>query len=259
MDESALCADLERRYLECFCRRTREGFFVRYADPALPEMIDHNFWELRKPVGERLLRKTLEERLSAARAAGASHFRLELGFDPAGQPDAFPPGGEAEHCGRWALRPDPAAVAQWGGAPEAEVRPLAAPEDAEALAELELAADGERCGRVFCLRRAERRSRVYRSGGPCRCLLAWEAGRAAGACTLFCHGGGAVLEDLLVRPEDRRRGIGGALLRAAALRALAEGCGLLVLTADEEDTPRVWYASLGFVKQEDVWALTWRL
>jgi GNAT superfamily N-acetyltransferase len=68
-----------------------------------------------------------------------------------------------------------------------------------------------------------------------------------------------VLEDLLVRPEDRRRGIGGALLRAAALRALAEGCGLLVLTADEEDTPRVWYASLGFVKQEDVWALTWRL
>src|SRR5574344_1644606 len=83
MEKNGLCAEADRRYLECFCRRSRDGLFVRYADPALPDMYCHNFLELRARIGDRLLRKTLEERLHAARAGGAVFFRLELGFDPA--------------------------------------------------------------------------------------------------------------------------------------------------------------------------------
>ncbi|MCI2057798.1 MAG: GNAT family N-acetyltransferase [Oscillibacter sp.] len=256
MEENA--ALLGQKYLECFCRRSRDGFFVRYADPALPDMYCHNFLELKKPVGTLLLRKTLEERIAAARAAGAAFFRLELGIEPASLPGAFPQGGEPEHNGLYRLAPERAAVERWASPPECAIRPMADSADTAALAEIELSnADG--CGRGFCLRRAERRARVYTSGGPCRNFLADWNGQAAGTCVLFTYGGMGRLEDLVVRPELRRRKIASSLLRTLVLRGMDDGCRVFFLTADEDDTPKALYRALGFEKTVDTWALTWRL
>lgn len=259
MEKNGLCAEADRRYLECFCRRSRDGLFVRYADPALPDMYCHNFLELRARIGDRLLRKTLEERLHAARAGGAVFFRLELGFDPAAAPEAFPEGGETEHNGSYLLLPHRAQVERWAFCPGCQVRQMTDPAEAAALAELDMTLDGSGCDRDFCVRRAERKTRVYISGGKCRNYLARLDGVTAGECTLFEHGETAKLEDLAVAPDLRHRKVASSLLRTLALQAMDDGCTALCLTADEDDTPKEMYTALGFRRVDERWAITWRL
>lgn len=254
MEELELLNTVNRKYLECFCRRGRDGFFVRYNDPALPDMYCHNFLALKKSMNPRLLRKTLTEKMESARAAGQPYFRLELEEDPALRPEAYPEGGEVEHNGIYVLTPSRAEVESWTFSPEISVRPITAQSDAKALAAIQAdASDAD-----FCERRAERKTRVFVSGG-CRNFLAYRGETPVGTCELFEAGGAAKLEDLSVRPEFRHQKAASTLLRTLALTALDDGCATLTLTADEDDTPRALYRALGFRKVAETWAITWKL
>lgn len=256
MGEQELLSNINRSYLECFCRRSRDGFFIRYWDPALPDMYCYNFLYLKKTMNSRLLLKTLTEKMENCAAAGQSYFRLELEEDPALRPSAYPAGGEIEHNGIYTLRPSRADVERWPFSPEISIRPMSAQSDAKALLEIHssmpLAFEMD-----FCRRRAERTTRVYLSGG-CRDFLAYCGETPAGSCELFEHGSAAKLEDLCVRSELRRRKVASTLLRTLALTALDDGCEMLTLTADENDTPRKFYQALGFRKAADIWAITWK-
>jgi GNAT superfamily N-acetyltransferase len=54
------------------------------------------------------------------------------------------------------------------------------------------------------------------------------------------------LEDLFVRPEHRKRGIGVSLMRALAREAIARGCGRFVWQVLDWNEPAIgFYASLG--------------
>jgi GNAT superfamily N-acetyltransferase len=70
-----------------------------------------------------------------------------------------------------------------------------------------------------------------------------------GLCRIDEVGGGAHLEQLSVRPDHGRRGLGRALLRAACTWAASQGYGELTL-ATYRDVPwnGPFYASEGFVE-----------
>lgn len=60
----------------------------------------------------------------------------------------------------------------------------------------------------------------------------------------------AYLQDILVAPQHRRSGIGGALLDAVI--GASEGIRQLVLLTDDEARQRAFYESRGFVEAHDV-------
>lgn len=256
MEDQELLSTVNRKYLECFCRRRRDGFFVRYTDPALPDMYCHNFLYLKKAMSPQLLLKALNEKTAAARAAGQKYFRLELEEDPALRPEAYPAGGETEHNGTYVLTPCRADVENWPFSPEFSIRAMTAQSDAKALTEVQM---DMAYGTEFCERRAERKTRVFISGSGCRNFLAFSGEVPAGTCELFESGSTAKLEDLCVRPEFRHRKAASTLLRTLTLTALDDGCERLTLTADENDTPKALYQTLGFRKAADSWAITWEL
>jgi GNAT superfamily N-acetyltransferase len=92
-------------------------------------------------------------------------------------------------------------------------------------------------------------------------LLAASEGDAVGF-ALFFHNfstflgrKGLYLEDLFVKPEHRRRGVGKALLLAVARIAHERGCGRFEWMALDWNTPAIdFYKSLGAVEHPE-----WRL
>jgi GNAT superfamily N-acetyltransferase len=96
---------------------------------------------------------------------------------------------------------------------------------------------------------------------PFECLLAEDAGRAAGFALFFQSYStwrgrpGIWLEDLFVREEDRGRGIGEALLRAVARTAVERACGRLEFSVLDWNEPAIrFYRSLGAAAM-DQWTI----
>ncbi|MGE0422309.1 MAG: GNAT family N-acetyltransferase [Reyranellaceae bacterium] len=56
-----------------------------------------------------------------------------------------------------------------------------------------------------------------------------------------------LLEDMIVRPDHRGRGVGLQLIEAAIARATAEGCARITLLTDEDNNQAQWfYGRAGF-------------
>jgi GNAT superfamily N-acetyltransferase len=83
------------------------------------------------------------------------------------------------------------------------------------------------------------------TGAKCT-ILARSADRPAGAAFVACIGQDAMLHALEVRPHQRRRGVGGILLHAAANWASLQGAVRLSLVVTAQNTAaRALYARLG--------------
>jgi len=63
------------------------------------------------------------------------------------------------------------------------------------------------------------------------------------------------IEDLYVRPEDRRRGVGRALLEAVEKRCAARGASYVEAQVEDEEA-RAFYAALGYEVQPGVRVLS---
>lgn len=62
-----------------------------------------------------------------------------------------------------------------------------------------------------------------------------------------CGGKVALLEDMIVRPEKRGKGLGGKLLQAAIDQAIREGCLRITLLTDRSNDAAIrFYQSRGF-------------
>ena len=70
---------------------------------------------------------------------------------------------------------------------------------------------------------------MSRVAGPKAAIMARAGDRPSGACFVACDGPVAMLHALEVRPERRRQGAGGHLLRAAANWAAEQGAETLAL------------------------------
>ena len=79
-------------------------------------------------------------------------------------------------------------------------------------------------------------------------VLAYRLNMSAGG--LF-----ASIEDVHVRPEARRRGVGRALLRAADKRCAARGISYVEVQV-EDDAAEKFYTALGFEREEGVHVLS---
>lgn len=90
-------------------------------------------------------------------------------------------------------------------------------------------------------------------------VLLAEVGGATAGYALYFHNystfharRGLYLEDLFVRPEFRRRGIGKQLLARLAATAVARGCARFEWAVLDWNTPSIdFYRSLGAVAQQD--------
>jgi GNAT superfamily N-acetyltransferase len=85
-----------------------------------------------------------------------------------------------------------------------------------------------------------------RRGDAFTWYLALVGGRATGHFSERTRGGVGYLEDLMVLPEYRMRGIATALVQRCAASARAKGAALVFLPADANDTPKDMYARMGF-------------
>jgi 8-oxo-dGTP diphosphatase len=85
-------------------------------------------------------------------------------------------------------------------------------------------------------------------------LVAERGGQVAGVAALSLHqtlrGWQATLEELVVAPSQRRRGLGAALLWSAAHLAQARGCTALHVIAPQDETARDFLVAGGFVAGE---------
>ncbi len=87
---------------------------------------------------------------------------------------------------------------------------------------------------------------MERVAGPKTAVLARMEDRPAGVAFVAVVGDEAMLHALEVRPQQRRRGVGAVLLRAAANWAAAEGAARLSLAVTEQNlAARALYARAG--------------
>jgi predicted GNAT family N-acyltransferase len=119
-----------------------------------------------------------------------------------------------------------------------EVRPA---RDAAELRQALALRDDVFCGEQGVSAAAERDGR----DGEALHLVAVSDGRVLGTCRLVFGPGSAFLGRLAVERDERRRGIGGAILREAAERARAAGASRIGLHAQLD--VRELYAAGGYV------------
>jgi GNAT superfamily N-acetyltransferase len=139
---------------------------------------------------------------------------------------------------------------------EVEVRPAAANALSEPLKLLEEALrDGEPLPQAF----AERLARDV-DGGDLEVLSARAGGRLVGVAVLAFRPGVSLgadfasVEELHVRPEERGRGVGRALLAAVGERCRGHGVSYVEVQTDEVTAP--FYEALGFELEEGVRVLS---
>lgn len=90
---------------------------------------------------------------------------------------------------------------------------------------------------------------MARAAGPHSAILGRSGDRPAGAAFVAIHDGIAMLHALEVRPSQRRQGVGGHLLRAAANWAADQGAQVLSLVVTRQNAAaRALYARAGMAE-----------
>ncbi len=121
-----------------------------------------------------------------------------------------------------------------------EIRPIVDESGWRDLEGLIEADDGNNDGGVETFRLARRRGDAF------TWYLAYVDGRPAGHFSERTRDAIGYLEDLMVLPQYRLRGIATALVQRCALSARSKGAAIVFLPADANDTPKDMYLRMGF-------------
>ncbi len=87
-----------------------------------------------------------------------------------------------------------------------------------------------------------------------RFFVADVEGRPASVCELYAIDGVAQIESVTTLEEFRGRGLGSAVVLAAARSARGDGCDVVFLVAEDADWPKDLYARLGFDPVSRFWS-----
>ena len=145
--------------------------------------------------------------------------------------------------------------------PRHDIRP-ATREDVPVLFELIRArAEYEKLSDMVVTDAAQLERELFAAGSPVEALLCFAAGEAVGMAiythnfSTFLGRKGLYLEDLFVRPGDRGRGYGKALLLTLARIAHERGCGRFEWMVLDWNAPSIkFYEGLGAVQMKE-WKL----
>jgi GNAT superfamily N-acetyltransferase len=131
-------------------------------------------------------------------------------------------------------------VALGGKAAEVEIRPLDGEQGWSDLQRLMEQDGGNNDGGAETFQLARRRGAAF------TWYLAYAGGLPVGHFSERTRDGIGYLEDLMVLPEHRMKGIATALVHRCAASARDKGAGIVFLPAAAEDTPKLMYARMGF-------------
>ena len=142
-----------------------------------------------------------------------------------------------------------------------KIRPAARADTPEILEFIRSLAEYERLAHEVEATEARIEETLFGGESCAHCVLAYAGDKAAGFAIYFHNYStflakpGLYLEDLLVKPEFRGRGIGKALLLHLAGVARERGCGRMEWTVLDWNTPAIeFYRSIG-AQLMDEWKL----
>jgi GNAT superfamily N-acetyltransferase len=95
---------------------------------------------------------------------------------------------------------------------------------------------------------------VYEREAGARFFVAEVDGQPASVCELYVLGDVAQVEDVNTIEEFRNRGLGSAVVLAAAAAARARGADVVFLIADDAEWPKDLYSRLGFDPVSRFWS-----
>lgn len=90
------------------------------------------------------------------------------------------------------------------------------------------------------------KNRVWHDAVETKHFAARLDGRIASGCDLYIDGGIGQIEDVETFEEAQNKGLARAVVGSAAAAAVAAGCNLIFLNADDDDWPKLFYRKLGF-------------
>ena len=138
------------------------------------------------------------------------------------------------------------------------IRPATCHDVATILRFIRALAEYEKLSHAAVATEALLREHLFGSSPAASVLIAESDGRPAGfalyftSFSTFLARPGIYLEDLFVNPEDRRKGIGKALLQAVAADAVGRRCGRLEWAVLDWNSPAIaFYRSVGAVPMDD--------
>lgn len=236
-------------YVRCFSSCAKEPDAVRFRDPLLPEMYDHNYTHLGTGASGGALSERIRREIGICRSQGMGfcHIMLDGAVDSS-QFSQIPILAKETRYGYYTR-----SLAGWGnpkpgGAVDCSVKKAEGAEAAGEILLLELEQDGVAPGNAFYSKRAARRALAYLSEGGVDSFLCYSGIQAVGRCDLFINDALAKIEDFMVLPDRQRRGYGTALLNSVMEAAAAGGAREAYLVTDEDDTPKEMYLKYGFRK-----------
>jgi spore maturation protein CgeE len=242
----------EIAFKKCFSKWAETDQLIRFSDPELPDMYDHNMTLIKTHGMTTIDIETciLAEFKNASENGAAFSKCICDKFIDESSLGTLPGEPSITHYGFYLL--DCSRVEEWKENVECKTRIAASHQDIEDLLTLELANYGEERGEDFCTRRVNRIGEIFLSPGRIDACLIYHDEELAGKCDLFLHKSTAKIEDFDVKTDLRKQYIGTTLLKSVVKDALNRGADEIYLVTDEDDTVKDMYRNLGF-ERVDVW------
>lgn len=242
MDKCEKLKEHLRRFETAFAslygvRQPFSANLAKWRDDALPDMYDHNCFEVLAPPDESEIRAALEyqERLGCGFLKLESDFRLDEGLLSA-------LGLDESRTLTMALL-DRSAMDDWKKNDLVTVYDLKDRDISRDLLDIETDNYGTVYGMDFIRRKMELYFDLSEKHDGFHMFGAYLGGAIAGACYVFDSLGYACLDGLIVSPDKRRLGVASTLMASAFCRFPHS---VPCLHADSDDTPKDMYSAMGF-------------
>ncbi|MDR2833491.1 MAG: GNAT family N-acetyltransferase [Streptococcaceae bacterium] len=237
--------ECERAYYRNFCETTIDNSVIRFRDPLLKGMYDHNFTEV---VDGKVTPEFFQTEIKIRQNEGEKFCKVQtyngLSADVLEKVD-LPK--EREYLGFYLM--DLNKLSSWKDSPEKiEVKIVKNEMQLQQIIDIEL--DGETSQEYidFVPLKEKRRSLVYFADEGIDAFVAYQGNEPTGHIQLFVHNKVAKIEDFKIVESHRGKGLGTTLLKYVMDLALSQGVDSIHLNADEEDTAKEMYMKLGFEK-----------
>lgn len=237
----------EHEFIKCFTSYKEDENIIRYHDDLLKDMYYHNYTFIKKPHSNIKLKDIIDNEINLRKNKEYDFCNIVLNFKVNNDLlELYKGQVDIKQNGVYVL--DINKLSNFKSVKDYEVRKINDDQMVADFLHCDLLLDEEVLGKDFCTRRCLRKAQVYLSNSPVDCYILYVNNQPVGSCELFIHDKTAKIESFSIIPQSQRKGYGTTLLKELIMIALNNGCDIIYLVADEEDTPKEMYLKLGFFK-----------